>query len=181
MNAVKYTKIIATLGPASANAESIRTLIRAGSDCFRLNFSHGSGVTMDPLVDLVRQVSREEGVYIPILADIQGPKLRVGRLPEEGVSLKDGTGFILTTREIMGSADEVHSPYEYLTRDLKTGARVLLADGTIELKVERVEKQDVHCRVVHGGRLFSNKGINLPGTHVSVDTLTEKDRKDLEY
>ncbi|HMY47735.1 MAG TPA: pyruvate kinase, partial [Leptospiraceae bacterium] len=181
MNRAKLTKIIATLGPASSSEDAIRSLIRAGADCFRLNFSHADGPAMQPLIDRVRAVSQSEGVPIAILADIQGPKLRIGKLADEGVLLVEGKTFTITTREITGTDQIVHSPYEFLTRDVKPGSRLLLADGTIELLVENVTSTDVNARIVRGGQLFSNKGLNLPGTHLSVETLTEKDRKDLAY
>ncbi|MBU43994.1 MAG: pyruvate kinase [Spirochaetaceae bacterium] len=181
MTDIKFTRIIATLGPASAQEEQIRALIRAGADCFRLNFSHGSGQSMQSLLEKVRKASSAEGKYIPVLADIQGPKLRVGSLPSEGVELEKDSLFVITNRVVEGSATEVHSPYERLAQDLKPGHRVLLADGSIELKVESIEDMDVRCRVLHGGLLTSNKGMNLPDTEVSAHTLTDKDRADLEF
>lgn len=181
MQRVKLTKIIATLGPASSSEEGIQSLIRAGADCFRLNFSHADGPAMQGLIDRVRAVSAAEGVPVAILADIQGPKLRIGRLADEGVLLLEGRPFTITSREITGTADIVHSPYEYLTRDVKPGSRLLLADGTIELVVENVTPTDVNAKVIRGGQLFSNKGLNLPGAHLSVETLTAKDKRDLEY
>lgn len=178
---IKYTRIIATLGPASSSVDGIRDLIRAGADCFRLNFSHGDGPGMQPLIDRIRAVSAAEKAWIPILADIQGPKLRIGKLAEQGVLLQEGREFVITRREVEGSDEIVHSPYDFLARDVQPGARLLLADGTIELVVQDVSESDVRTRVVRGGQLFSNKGLNLPGTNLSVETLTEKDRRDLEY
>jgi len=181
MKPVKLTKIIATLGPASSSEDGIRALIRAGTDCFRLNFSHADGPAMQPLIERIRKVSYDEGVHIAILADIQGPKLRIGKLADEGVLLVEGKQFTITTRDVTGSDRMVHSPYEFLARDVKPGARLLLADGTIELNVTQVNETDVQSTIVRGGQLFSNKGLNLPGTHLSVETLTEKDRNDLAY
>ncbi|MCR9141977.1 MAG: pyruvate kinase [bacterium] len=178
---IKYTRIIATLGPASSDENGIRTLIRAGADCFRLNFSHGDGPSMQALIDRVRKVSAAENKWIPILADIQGPKLRIGKLAEEGVLLQEGRSFTITRREVEGSDEIVHSPYEFLSRDVRPGARLLLADGTIELLVEAASDSDVETKVVRGGQLFSNKGLNLPGTNLSIETLTEKDHTDLKY
>ena len=176
------TKIVATLGPASSDLETVRRLIRAGANCFRINFSHGDGPSLEPLILTVREAARLEQVHIPILADIQGPKLRVGNLPVEGVQLVDGADFTLTSRDIgMGSAGIVSTSYEFLTRDLAPGGRVLLADGGIELQVIEVGETDARCRVVIGGLLFSNKGMNLPGVMLSVRTLTKKDHEDLRY
>lgn len=175
------TKIIATLGPASRHPEVIREMVRAGVDCFRINFSHSDGPSAQPLVDTVRAICRDEGIHIPILADIQGPKLRVGKVRAEGVLLRDGAAFTLTGRPIEATDDAAQSQYELLAQDVRPGTSILLADGTIELRVERVEGQDVVCRVISGGRLFSHKGINIPHTRLSVETLTDKDRRDLRY
>jgi pyruvate kinase len=178
---INYTKIIATLGPACSKLDQMRVLIASGADCFRLNMSHGGGELMQPLIDRAREAARLEGKYVPLLADIQGPKLRVGKLPVDGVTLLEGEPFLMTAREVEGNAQQVHSPYEGLARDLAPGATILLADGTIELRVERIEGGDVFTRVVTPGRLFSNKGLNLPGRSVSISTLTEKDEEDLAF
>lgn len=179
---MKRTKIIATIGPASDEVDVIRKLIQAGADCFRLNFSHGDGESMQPYIQKIREAAKAEKKEIPILADIQGPKLRIGKLPREGITLSANDKFTITGRDLeMGNQNEVHSPYEFLTVDVQKGTRLLLADGVIELEVEAIEGADVHCRVKHGGRLYSNKGINIPKTKLSVDTLTEKDKTDLEF
>jgi pyruvate kinase len=175
------TKIIATLGPSTDTVEKIRELIRSGANCFRINFSHGDGEKMMPVILNAREASHLENVHIPILADIQGPKLRIGKVPKEGIVLKEGAPFTITTRKVEGSAEIVHSPYEYLSKDVKPGNRILLADGTLELVVESVDGDDVHCKVINGGILFSNKGINLPNAKLTIETLTEKDRRDLEF
>jgi pyruvate kinase len=176
------TKIIATLGPASRHPEVIAELIKAGASCFRLNFSHASGPEVMPVVNMVRQISREMGVEIPLLADIQGPKLRIGKMPGAGALLKEGATYTLTGRPMEFGNDEVApSQYENLAHDVKPGTSILLSDGNIELRVEKIQGQDVICQVVTGGRLYSNKGINVPRTKLSVDTLTEKDRRDLQF
>jgi pyruvate kinase len=181
MTGLKYTKIIATLGPASSELDQMRALIRQGADCFRLNMSHGDGEKMQPLVDRAREAARLEKKYLPLLADIQGPKLRIGQMPRDGVTLHDDATFMLTGRHVEGDVTQVHSPYETLAEDVEPGADILLADGTIRLRVESIEGQDVHTRVINGGRLYSNKGINLPGRAISIPTLTEKDHEDLKY
>jgi pyruvate kinase len=181
VNGLKYTKIIATLGPASSSLDTVRGLLRAGADCFRINFSHGDASTMQPVIETVRAAASAEARNVTVLADIQGPKLRIGRLPAHGVLLTPGAPFVLTAREVEGNERQVHSQYAYIAKDLEPGARVLFADGTVELVVERIEGDDVHCRVIAGGRLFSNKGLNLPGRPLSVQTLTDKDRRDLGY
>lgn len=176
------TKIIATIGPASEDFETIQKLIRVGADCFRLNFSHGDGSYFQPVIDRIREAARQANTHIPILADIQGPKIRVGILPQDGVQLVEGSEFTITVRnDEVGSEKMVYTPYEHLTRDVSPGHRILLADGTIELLVKEVGEFDVKCSVVIGGTLFSNKGMNLPGARLSVATLTEKDIRDLKF
>jgi len=176
----KATKIIATLGPASM--DKMEELIEAGVDCFRLNFSHGDGPAFEPHIRAIREASRIKKRHIPILADIQGPKIRIGKMPAEGVRLIEGNTFILTEENLeIGSESRVHTPYPYLTQDAKAGAKILLADGTIELAVLEIKPPDVICRVIMGGILYSNKGINLPGTRLTISTLTDKDRTDLAY
>jgi pyruvate kinase len=181
MYPIECTKIIATIGPATASLERIRELIRAGADACRVNFSHGDGATLGPLMETIREAERLEGRAVAILADIQGPKLRIGTMPAAGALLVEGNTFTLTPREIEGSDVATYTAHERLCEDVEPGARILLADGTIELVVESVQGRDVVCRVITGGRLFSRKGLNLPGRKVSTETLTEKDRKDLAY
>ena len=178
---MKFTTIIATIGPASASIESIRAVIAAGANCCRINFSHCDGEAMAPTLHSIREAASLERQPVAVLADIQGPKLRVGQLPTDGVTLVEGQPFSLFSREVQGDARGVHTSYPYLAKDLEPGATILLADGAIELAVEHIESGDVHCRVVSGGKLFSRKGLNLPGRRLSIETLTEKDKRDLEY
>jgi len=176
------TKIIATLGPASYHPDVIAELIKAGADCFRINFSHTDGEKAEPLIKQVRQVAAELGRFIPVLADIQGPKLRIGKMPAEGALLREPRRYTLTTRDIEIGDDQVAPcQYEQLPDDVKPGTQILLADGTLELRVDQIDGPDVHCTVISGGRLYSNKGMNLPRTTLSVQTLTDKDRRDLQW
>ncbi len=176
------TKIIATLGPASFDEQVIGRLIDAGADCFRVNFSHTTGEKAGPLIAKVRRAAEQRGMFIPVLADIQGPKIRIGQMPDDGVLLEAAQHFTLTRRDIgVGSTDIVESQYAQLIDDVEVGAQILLADGTIELVVERIDGDDVLCRVINGGRLTSRKGMNLPRTKLSVETLTEKDKRDLAW
>lgn len=177
----KYTKIIATLGPATRDVEDLRGLIRAGADCFRLNFSHAGPDQMAPVIARAREAAHKEGLPITLLADIQGPKIRIGDMPEDGALLREGAHFTITEDDVPGSETIVHSPYPYLSKDLSPGARVLFADGTIELRVKSIEGRNVHCEVVTGGVLRSRKGINIPDSELSIATLTEKDEVDLTY
>ena len=176
------TKIIATLGPASIHPDVIAALIRAGADCFRINFSHTDGDRAAPLIAQVRRVAADLDRHVAVLADIQGPKLRIGRMPATGALLLEGRRFTLTVRDVEEGDDEfAPCKYEQLPADVKPGTQILLADGTIELRVESVDGPDVHATIVSGGRLYSNKGLNLPRTRLSVQTLTDKDRDDLKW
>lgn len=176
------TKIVATLGPASRHPDVIQELIRAGADCFRINFSHVSEPgDAQQLIDMVRRASAEEGVHIPILADIQGPKLRMGKLPSDGLMLLQAQPFTLRGPDAEATDDGAPCQYELLADDVSPGTTILLADGTIELTVSAVNGRDVVCDVVNGGRLYSNKGLNIPRTKLSVETLTEKDARDLAW
>jgi pyruvate kinase len=177
----KFTKIIATMGPASWDLDKMRGLICAGADCFRLNFSHGGADAMRPIIARAREAARLENRDITLLADIQGPKIRIGSLPPDGVMLEKDQPFTISSAALTGSASQVHTPYKFIVEDLEVGARVLFADGAIELRVEDIADGLVHCRVITGGMLFSHKGLNLPGRHMSVETLTAKDEEDLKF
>ncbi|MBE7439031.1 MAG: pyruvate kinase [Spirochaetales bacterium] len=181
MEAFTHTKIIATLGPASADEDTIRALIRAGADCFRINFSHGDGPSHLPLIESARRAIAKENRHIPLMADIQGPKLRIGLVPPEGLELRPGARFTLTTDASVPSPERVQADYPYLTRDVRAGMRILLDDGLLELLVEKVTATDVQTTVTAGGMLYSRKGINFPGAQLSVQSLTEKDRSDLLF
>lgn len=177
------TKIIATLGPASRHPDVIEALVRAGADGFRLNFSHiNSPEEAEPVIATARRVAERVGVPIPLIADIQGPKLRVGAMPDEGVLLREGQRYILRCGAMeIGNEEAAPCKYEQLADDVSEGTAILLADGRLELVVDRVDGRDVVCTVRSGGRLYSRKGINVPHTRLSVDTLTEKDRADLKF
>ncbi|MDD9968360.1 MAG: pyruvate kinase [Myxococcales bacterium] len=177
----KYTKIIATLGPATSDVDTLRALIRAGADCFRLNFSHAGPDKMAEVIERARKASHLESWPITLLADIQGPKIRIGDLPEAGVTLRQGQPFAITQANVPGSDSIVHSPYPYLAKDLMPGARVLFSDGMLELRVDEIEGDEVRCTVITGGLLRSRKGINLPGVELSIATLTAKDERDLAF
>ncbi len=179
---MRRTKIVCTIGPASDGEEKIATLIEAGMNVARLNFSHGTHAEHAATVGRLRRVANRLNKSVAILQDLQGPKIRTGTLIEGGpVELKDLAKFTITTRLVPGTAEVVSTTYEGLPYDVKAGDRVLLDDGLIELRVERVDGSDVHTRVVHGGLLKEHKGINLPGIMVNIPTLTEKDRADLAF
>lgn len=173
------TKIIATLGPSSNRPEVIERLITAGMDVARLNFSHGSIEDHRRMIGDVRSVSRKTGKDIGILLDLQGPKLRIGRLEKQVVTLTEGEPFVITTRDVPGDSMIVSTNYKDLPQDLTEGAHILLDDGLLELEVQGITESDIHCRVIRGGELHEKRGINVPGAKLSLPSLTEKDREDL--
>ena len=179
---VRRAKIVATLGPACSTEDAFRELVRAGLDVARLNFSHGSHEQKAELIHMVRKVAREEGKPICILADLQGPKIRTGKLKDhKPVLLAQGERLTITPREIQGDAKLVGTTFTTLAENLEPGSRILLSDGLIELRVEKVQGVDVVCEIINGGMLGENKGINLPGIAVNVPSLTEKDEEDLIF
>ena len=179
---LRRAKIVATLGPASSSIEVFRELVRAGLDVARLNFSHGSHEQKAELIRMVRAVAKEFGKPICILADLQGPKIRTGRLKDhQPVLLVAGKFITITPNDVEGTAERVGTVFTTLAENLVKGSRILLSDGLIELRVERIEGVDVVCEIVNGGMLGEKKGINLPGIPVKVPSLTEKDEEDLEF
>ncbi len=178
----RRAKIVATLGPASSHADVFRELVRAGLDVARLNFSHGTHPEKLKLIEMVRAVSRSEGKHVCILADLQGPKIRTGRLQNRiPVQLKAGQSLTITPRDIAGTATVISTTFTTLAENLSAGDRILLSDGLIELRVSAIHGEDVECAVLNGGTLGEHKGINLPGIPVKVPSLTEKDEIDLEF
>jgi pyruvate kinase len=180
--AKRKAKIVCTLGPASSAAATIRDLSRSGMDVARLNFSHGTLEEKARLIATIREVAASENKSICILQDLQGPKIRTGRLKyRTPVALKTGSRIIITPRDIPGTSQVISTTFKTLAREVQPGARILLSDGLIELRVRSLQGDDVECEVINGGILGEHKGINLPGTIVTVPSLTEKDEKDLEF
>src|SRR3972149_6880965 len=173
------TKIIATLGPASNTPEMIESLIVAGMDIARLNFSHGSTEDHRRTIGNVRAASRKALKDVGILLDLQGPKIRIGKLEQRTILLEEGQSFIITTRDVPGTNMVVSTNYEGLPRDLAKGARILMDDGLLELDVRKISGTEIYCKVVRGGGLSEKKGINVPGTKLAIQSLTDKDREDL--
>jgi pyruvate kinase len=176
----RRTKIVCTLGPASWSPERIASLIEAGMDVARINFSHGTQERHAETIRNVREASRNVGRPIAVLGDLQGPKIRVGVLPE-AVELTPGDAVTFAPEGEHEEGKELPTTYAQLAGDVEVGDVVLLADGLMELIVEEVAPPHVTMRVIHGGTLTSNKGINLPGVRVSAPSLTEKDLRDLEF
>jgi pyruvate kinase len=176
---MRRTKIVCTLGPASDSEEMITRLIAAGMNVARLNFSHGTTDYQRELVRKVKRVRKALNKPVAILQDLQGPKIRIGIVEGGFVQLQPGQEFILTANAVPGDANRASVSLTSLPQEVKVGDPILLADGNIELRVERIVPPDIHCRVIVGGLLSSHKGINLPASEVHVDSLTEKDRKDI--
>ena len=177
----KKTKILATIGPASNNYEMIKSLAFAGANVFRLNFSHGSHEVHKEVLDTIRKVNQELNCHLGILQDLQGPKIRVGEVENNGVEINPGDQITITSDPVIGTASLVSTVYKNLPQDVKKGEHILIDDGNLELVVNDTNGKDVNCTVVHGGILKSRKGINLPNTKVSAPSLTEKDLEDLEF
>ncbi len=175
----RRTKIVATIGPASSDAEVLQQLVHAGVDVFRLNLSHGSHADHKQAYERIRTAS--QGGAVAVLADLCGPKIRVGRLTGGKIELHAGESVLVTTRDVEGGPGLIPSRYEALARDVHPGDRILLDDGLLELRVESAADPDVTCRVIHGGVLKERKGMNLPGVNVSAPALTEKDREDARF
>jgi pyruvate kinase len=176
---VPRTKIVGTLGPASRSREVIRALMEAGLDVARINFSHGTHEQHEETIRLVRSVAEELRRPIAILGDLQGPRIRIGDLPEP-LDLKAGQDLVLVPEQF-AKGDEIPITYEELAHDGKVGDRVLINDGLIELVITDVKPPRVSARVLHGGELKSHKGMNLPGINVSAPSITDKDRADAEF
>jgi pyruvate kinase len=176
------TKVVATIGPSSASREVLKSMITEGLDVVRLNFSHGEHEQHLKVIQYVREIDRELGTNTSLLADLQGPKLRIGEMPEGGSMLVQGTTVRVTTRKQVGSAEIISTNYKEFPADVKAGETVLLDDGKITLKIISTNgKDEVVTQVQQGGILSSRKGINLPNTHVSLPSLSEKDLADLDF
>jgi len=175
------TKIVATVGPASNTKEMLRNLILCGVDVFRLNFSHGTHESHLPVIQYIKELREEMGTYVSILQDLQGPKIRVEEVENNGVELIPGQKIRITTERVLGNASLVSTSYQALPKDVSIGDLILIDDGKLELKVTATSDKEVEAVVVYGGILKSRKGINLPNTNVSAPSLTEKDHADLIF
>ena len=183
LDLTRRTKIVATIGPATESPERIRELVQAGATTFRLNFSHGDHSEHAARVATIRQVAHELGVHIGILQDLQGPKIRLGRFEEGPITLGKGDHFALTSKQVRCNQTVATVTYDRLAEEVTAGSRILLDDGRVEMKVDRVDEVDqtLHCVVTVGGVLSNNKGVNFPDVQLSVRALTTKDRQDLAF
>src|SRR5436190_6637596 len=175
------TKIVATIGPASESPEMLARLIRAGMNVARLNFSHGTPSEHAQAITRIRDAARETGRRVAIMADLPGPKLRLGKIDPEPIHLLPGARFTLTSEDIVGNAQRASTTFEQLPRVVKLRDKIFLNDGIVQLVVDRVAGNDVECTVVVGGELRSRKGLNLPGIDLGISAFTEHDRACLEF
>ena len=181
---VRRTKIVCTMGPAVSGKEKVKELIECGMDVARLNFSHGTHKQKDEIIEDVRAAAKEAGKTVAILQDLQGPKLRVGEMRGgKPVVLEDNATLVICSEPIFGTAERVFVDYPKLAEEVEVGSPILLADGSITLKVLAADKSkgEITCKVIHGGELYPRKGVNLPGVKLSISSLTKKDREDLAY
>lgn len=176
----KRTKIVCTIGPASSDEDTLRAMIRAGMDVARINFSHGDDKTHIDNIERIRRIAKEEDAVVAILCDLQGPKIRLGKLASEPVTIKKGDKLVLTTRDVDGSNNVFPLPNPEFIKDVQPGQRLLLDDGQLEFKVIGKQGNDLQCEVVVGGPLSSRKGVSAPESHLTFSALTDKDRHDAE-
>jgi pyruvate kinase len=177
----RRTRIVATIGPASEKPDVLADLIRSGVDVFRLNFSHSEHARHETACEAIRAASEKVGRSVAVLGDLCGPKIRTGRFEGGSIVLKAGETVTVTTRDVLGKPGLIPSQYAALADDVKPGDRILLDDGLLELRVEKVAAPDITCQVVSGGVLKDRKGMNLPGVAVSTPALTDKDREDAAF
>ena len=175
------TKIVCTIGPASESQEVMERMLLAGMNVARLNFSHGDFEAHGKVIETLRAASRSTGRQVAIMADLSGPKMRIGKLKEEPVELKAGDPFTLTTKEVVGDVGKVSVTFSRLPKAVKPGDPLYLNDGFIQLEVTGVEGCEVHCKVVVGGELRSRKGLNLPGIDLGITAFTDRDRECLKF
>ncbi len=174
---MRRTKIVCTVGPSTASIPKLREIIQAGVDVFRLNYSHGSPEKNKGTAKSIRAIAAELGRPVAILQDLPGPKIRLGTIRGGGVTLHTGEGFTLTSKPVEGDQKRASVNYPKLAAEVRPGQTILLADGSVELKIESVAGQNIHCRVLTGGMLSNHKGVNVPRGALTVGAFTEQDKK----
>ena len=178
----RSTKIVATVGPASSSYEVLSELVAAGVNVFRLNFSHGSHDLHQEVINHITRINREQGLYTGILADLQGPKIRIGDIEGDGFPIKEGDILKFTTRSCLGSWEKISINYDHFAKDVQKGEKIVLDDGKVVLEVTDTDgHENVGLKVLYGTQISSRKGVNLPDTSLSLPSLTEKDERDLAF
>lgn len=181
-NSHQNTKIVATVGPACSDYEVLLALAREGVHVFRLNFSHGTHEEHKEVIQSIVRINEEHGLHVGILADLQGPKIRIGDIANKEIFLENGTEIIFTNQKCQGTLERVFINYENFPKEVKAGERILLDDGKLVMEVLATDRQrEVRLKIIHGGVLSSKKGVNLPDTALSISAITEKDHADLEF
>ncbi|MCI5055414.1 MAG: pyruvate kinase [Flavobacteriales bacterium] len=179
---MKKTKIVATIGPASYKSETLLEMIKAGMNVCRLNFSHGKHEDHLKVINNINALNEKYGFHVALLADLGGPKMRIGDIENNQVVIKDGEELIITTDQIVGNSKKVSIQYTKFAEDVKAGEKIMIDDGKLILEVVSTNNEDeVKAKVLHGGKLSSKKGVNLPNTNISLPSLTENDREDLKF
>ncbi|MFP4443178.1 MAG: pyruvate kinase, partial [Spirochaetia bacterium] len=179
---LRKTKIVATLGPATESKEAITKLLKAGLNIARFNFSHGTHEYHGNLMANLRKASEETGIPAAIMLDTKGPEIRTGMVKGGGkINLEQGKMITLTIREVEGTEKELSVSYRKLPEQVSKGSHIFIADGIINLEVESVSGDDIQCKITNGGSIGSRKNVNVPGIHVDLPTVTEKDRKDIQF
>ncbi|MDO8575621.1 MAG: pyruvate kinase [bacterium] len=178
----KKTKIVCTIGPVTEKVDSMIKLIDAGMNVMRLNFSHGDFAEHQNRIENLKEATKKTGKMVAVMQDLGGPKIRIGEFENGMITLKAGETFILTTEEgVVGNEKRVFVNYPLLPKEVKIGGLIMLHDGTKKLEVTSIKGKDVICKVIIGGDIKSRRGVNLPGANLSISSITEKDRKDLEF
>ena len=178
---MKKTKIICTLGPATDEESILMTMIQSGMDIARLNFSHGTKEEHAARIAMIRRAGEKLDVPVGILLDTKGPEIRTGKMQNNSVSLKEGGTITLTTDEMEGTSGMISITYQQLPQEVKPGDAILIDDGILRLQVENIHDNRIECRIIVGGELRSNKGVNVPGVRVNLPALTERDKEDIHF
>ena len=182
MKTSKKTKIVATVGPSTSSKKNLEAIIKEGVNVIRINFSHGKHDDHVEVIKRVRQINKEQQIHTAILADLQGPKIRIGEIEGGSVTINKGDTINFTNEELVGNASQAYISYQQFPKDVKVGEQILIDDGKLSLKITKTDKKSsVTAQFMNGGKLSSNKGVNLPNTKISMPSLTEKDKKDLAF
>ena len=181
VNNTKKTKIVATIGPATSSEEMLTRLLQEGLNVMRINFSHGDFAEHQVKIDNLKKATKKTGITAATMQDLGGPKIRIGDFEKGLIVLKEGQTFILTTESIVGNEEKVSVNYMPLPKEVKKGGFILLHDGKKKLEVIDIKGNNIICKVIVGGEIKNKRGINLPGAHLSISSLTDKDKKDLEF
>ncbi len=181
MNLGKKTKIVCTIGPATESVDKLTALVNAGMNVMRLNFSHGDFDEHQVRIDNLKKVLEKTGKTVATMQDLGGPKIRIGEFEKGVVTLKEGQTFTLTTEPIMGNDKIVHINYPLLPKEVKVGGYILVHDGTRKLQITDIKGNEVITKVIVGGEIKNRRGVNLPGAYLSISSITDRDRKDIEF